>query len=149
MSGGTVTVRLEGGEELLAKLRALDLNVKEELRDAGLAAAERIRATAEGMAPGPHIRLRVARQTATMVALEIGPDKEHWYYKFFETGARPHEIVGDPTLSFEGHSGRVVTRRVRHPGMAASPFLRPAMDAEEGGARDEFGSRLRARIERG
>ena len=149
MGGGTVTVRLEGGEELLEKLRSLDLSVKAELREAGLAAAERIRAAAAGMAPGPHIRLRVARQTATMVVMEIGPDADHWYYKFFETGARPHEIVGNPTLSFEGRSGRVVTRRVQHPGMAANPFLRPAMDAEEGGARDEFGARLRARIERG
>lgn len=143
----TVTVRLEGGEELLRKLNELDLNVKRELRAAGVAGAEEIRALANGMAPGPHVEIDVVRTTGTVVEVAIGPDAEHWYYRFHERGAVAHEIHGAELLAFDGASGLVITPRVSHPGMAAQPFLRPAMDENEGPATDAMGARLRAAVE--
>jgi HK97 gp10 family phage protein len=140
-------VRLEGGEELLEALRAMDLNVKAELRAAVSAGAEIIREAANGLAPGPHIKMRVARATASVVEVDIGPDAEHWYYRFHETGAAPHEIRGKALLAFEGSNGTVVTPRVSHPGMGASPFLRPAHDANEGAATTEIGAKLRSKLQ--
>lgn len=142
-----ISVRLEGGEELLDKLRQMDLNVKAELRAAVVAGAEIIREAANSMAPGPNIKLRVASATQRAVEVEIGPDAAHWYYRFFEKGARPHEIRGRPLLAFEGERGLVITPRVSHPGMGASPFLRPAHDANEGPATQAIGARLRAQVE--
>lgn len=147
MAGASVSVKLEGGEELLSKLRAMDLNVKAELRAAVLAGADLIREAANGLAPGPHVEMRVASATATAAEVEIGPDAEHWYYRFFETGAAPHEITGNALLSFPGRDGTVVTHSVSHPGMGATPFLRPAQDANEGAATEKIGSTLRTRIE--
>ncbi len=147
MAGSNVSVRLEGGEELLEALRAMDLNVKAELRAAVSAGAEIIREAANGLAPGPHIKMRVARATASVVEVDIGPDAEHWYYRFHETGAAPHEIRGKALLAFEGSNGTVVTPRVSHPGMGASPFLRPAHDANEGAATTEIGAKLRSKLQ--
>jgi hypothetical protein len=40
----------------------------------------------------------------------------------------------------------VITPRVSHPGMGASPFLRPAHDGNQGAARDEIGAKLRSKL---
>lgn len=66
----------------------------------------------------------------------IGPDAKHWYYRFFEFGATPHDIhphggkvlalMGDEGLHFAAHAERTG-------GVKKKPFLRPAVD-EEGGA---------------
>jgi HK97 gp10 family phage protein len=143
----SVSIKLEGGEELLEALRRMDLNVKTELRAAVSAGAEIVREAAESMAPGPHIGMRVASATAKAVTVEIGPKASHWYYRFFETGVTPHEIKGKGLLAFEGRDGTVITARVSHPGMGASPFLRPAMDANEGAATNAMGAKLRSKIE--
>lgn len=147
MAGNGVSVRLEGGEELLQTLRAMDVNIKAELRAAVQAGAEIIQDAANGLAPGPNIKTRVARATASVVEVEIGPDAEHWYYRFHETGAAAHEISGKALLAFEGSNGLVITPRVSHPGMGASPFLRPAHDANEGAATEEIGAKLRAKLQ--
>lgn len=144
----SVTVRLEGGEELLAALREMDLNVKAELRAAVQAGAEPILEAANALAPGPNIATNVERATSTLVEVAIGPDAEHWYYRFHESGAAPHEIHGKPLLAFEGSSGTVVTPSVSHPGFGASPFLRPAHDTHEGDAERIIGETLRSKIGR-
>ena len=140
-------VKLEGGDELIAALRRMDVNVKSELRAAVSAGAEIVRDAANGLAPGPHIAMQVIKATQTVVEVDIGPKAEKWYYRFFETGAAPHEIRGKALLAFEGSNGLVVTPVVSHPGIGASPFLRPAMDANEGEATDAIGAKLRSSIE--
>lgn len=142
----TVSVRLEGGEELLRKLERLDVNVKGALRAAGEAAADVIQGVANSRAPGPHVETDVLRATGSFVEVAVGPDKEHWYYRFHETGAAPHEITGSP-LAFEGDVGTVITSQVAHTGMAAAPFLRPAMDEKQDDAVDAAGDRLRLAVE--
>jgi HK97 gp10 family phage protein len=140
-------VKLEGGDELIAALRRMDVNVKAELRAAVSAGAVIVRDAARGLAPGPEIETAVVRATASVVEVDIGPTKEKWHYKFFETGAAAHEIRGKALLAFEGSNGLVVTPGVSHPGMGASPFLRPAMDANESAATDAIGAKLRTSIE--
>lgn len=147
MSRTRVEVRMEGGEALMAALEALKLNVRSELRRATVAGAQIIETIAQALAPGPHIGHAVVSASAEQVVVEIGPKKSHWYYRFFETGARPHEIRGKPLLAFEGGGGLIITPRVNHPGMAAQPFLRPAADSNEDAVQNEMGQALRRRIE--
>ena len=147
----TFDVKLEGGDDLIEKLRRMDLNVKKEVRAATVAGAEIIQDAANGLAPGPHIKTRVVSATEKAVTVDIGPDKEHWYYRFVETGATAHEIRGKKgkRLRFEGSDGLVITPQVSHPGMGASPFLRPAHDGNHDTSRDAIGAKLRSTVEAG
>lgn len=143
----TFSVKLEGGEELLEALRQIDANMKAVLRAATLEGAQPVVDAANSMAPGPHIEAEVVRATIGEATVAIGPDQEHFYYRFFETGAAGHEIAGSP-LAFEGSAGLIVTASVAHPGMAAKPFLRPALDEKGDDARDALGAALRVEIEK-
>jgi HK97 gp10 family phage protein len=149
MARATISVKLEGGEELIRKLRAMDRNVSDELEAAVRRGAEPILTTARARAPGPEIQMEVTEKTGKRVTVDIGPDDEHWYYRFFETGAGPHELTGSPLLVFEGESGLVFARGVSHPGMAAEPFLRPAFDMKRRQAEREVGGHLKRVVERG
>lgn len=141
---------MEGGEELKAKLRALGQAVVRINREAALAGAEVIEDAAEMRAPGPHISKEVVRADENQAEVAIGPDKEHWYYQFTETGATRHEIKAAKggVLAFLGDSGLVITKKVDHPGMAAKPFLRPAMNTQRDAAKDKAGEVFREEIEK-
>ncbi len=140
-----IEVQLEGGEELLRALEEVDQNIKKVLRAATLAGAQVVADRAAGMAPGPEIATDVVSATSGYCVVAIGPDAEHWYYQFHETGAAPHEILGSP-LQFEGQEGLVRTAQVSHPGMAARPFLRPAHDGSQDEQRDAMAAKLREAI---
>lgn len=141
-----VVAQIEGGEELLRKLEQLGVDVRGALKAAVLEGAEEIRKPANQDAPGPHIIAEVVDSDQNSATVGIGPDEDHWYYQFFETGAQPHEITGRP-LAFMGEEGLIVTGRVGHPGMAASPFLRPAFDRHKGDAENSVGETLRKVVE--
>jgi hypothetical protein len=151
--GMTFSASLEGGDELVRKLRAMSRDARgatlERAVDAGIAPAEqRIRADA----PGSGIVSEVADKpnTPNTKARQVGPDKDHWYYQFFETGVQPFEIdlvrrkskrsavnrktgrrmsgrkvAGDTqALKFEIGGATVFAKKVRRGGMAARPFMR-------------------------
>ena len=142
----TIDVKIEGGEELLRKLRQLDTGTAAALGAAVEAGARLIDEIADGMAPGPHIEHEVVARSDRSATAAIGPDKEHWYYRFAETGAKAHTITGSP-LVFEGRRGTVFTGVVHHPGFGARPFLRPAMDGNVEKARDKVGGVLKRAVE--
>lgn len=138
-----VTVRLEGGEELLRKLRRMEISVSQVLEAAMQEAAEVVRKDAAGLAPGPEVEKRTMERKLDHVTVAVGADKKHWYYQFFELGASGHTILGNPKLAWPGDDGKVVVvPQVSHPGMAARPFLRPAHDANHDTARDAAGAKL-------
>jgi HK97 gp10 family phage protein len=143
----TIRVELEGDKELLAKLALLGISTQMVLEAAVAAAAELVRDGARTMAPGPHVELEVTRSSAERAEALVGPDKEHWHYRFFETGAGPHAIVGRPLLWFDGENGLVRVPAVDHPGMAAKPFLRPAFDEKQEEAVGEMGQVWKAAVE--
>ena len=146
----TITARVEGADELKAKLEALGTKARGAILErAGEAGAEVIRAAAEANAPGPHIELALSRSAEYAVEFEIGPDMAHWYYQFFETGAGRHTIEGNTKMAvaFLGADGEVVREVVDHPGMKAKPFLRPAIDAKGDEATQVVGRILRREIE--
>lgn len=137
--GDGVTVVVEGGEELLRALRRAGVNVDSALEAAAMLGAAVMEDAMVPLAPGPGIATEVTEKGPGYVAVDVGPDEDHWYYRFFETGTGPHAITGSPWLAWDD----VVTRRVSHPGMAARPFMRPAFDGSSGAAAETVGEELR------
>lgn len=155
MAGQHVRVagKLEGADELMRELQECGLNARKTVSAAAKSGAKVIaddgnrRAKALRGGKGRIVSARVTRRTQDHVTAAAGVTKSKWYYRFFETGAVPHEIQGRPLLRFYSRGTLIETPRVRHPGMAARPFLRPAFDAQQNEARDTFGETLRAAIE--
>ena len=148
--------KIEGGEELLEQMRALDVNVRKALIGATRAGMKVIQAEAEQRARplstrrGKATRLVFSSKKRDHATADVGPSKKKWVLRFFEQGVTGHEIVAGrhaPALVFKGHSGLVVLTRVNHPGMAARPWLRPALDGKRDEATRVFGETLRAAIE--
>lgn len=137
--------KIEGGAELLAKLKKMGVDVEAALTAAAQAGATIIENDAEMRAPGPDIEQEVVKRSESRVEIAIGPGDKHWYWKYFETGAQPHEIAGPLAIPFEGELHLV--GGAKHPGMKARPFLRPALDGNKDTARDAVGNVLRGKIE--
>jgi HK97 gp10 family phage protein len=144
------TSKLIGEKELKEKLEKLGSRARASLLTATQAGGEVIREEANRNAPGPHVVMGHEKAQNSQAEVEIGPDEEHWYYRFFEFGAGPHEIKAKTAaaLAFEGRSGLVITQAVQHPGMAAVPFLRPAMDGKRKETVAEMGQVFRREIDR-
>lgn len=106
---------------------------RSQLLDALEAGGEVVRAAANAKAPGPHVVMQRDKQIVeTLATVSIGPDKAHWYYRFAETGAQPHEISPRTrkrlrAVKFTSGGEVEFARVVAHPGMGARPFLRPAI----------------------
>lgn len=145
--GDTIRVELQGDRELLNKLAALGIAPKAVLEAAVAAGAEIVRDVAREQAPGPEIEMEVIKSSDESATAAVGPDKDHWYYRFFEFGAGAHPEKGKPFVVFEGETGTVRTREVAHPGMAAKAFLRPAIDGHEDEAMEAMGKKFRGVIE--
>ena len=145
------TVRIEGADELKAKFEALGKEARgPTLARAGQQGAEVIRDLARTKAPGPYIDLEIEKQTEFAILFNIGPDKDHWYYQFAETGAGPHPIgpKSGEAIRFTGREGEILRWAVAHPGHAADPFLRPAIETGQDAATKAIAAELRAGIAR-
>jgi HK97 gp10 family phage protein len=143
-----VTAVIEGGEELMAKLQQLGLNVSQALEVAAHAGAAVIVQGANEGAPAPLIMAQTKERTKNRVSVDVGPPEEKWYWRFLEKGAQPHEIKGTPYVAFKGDEGLVITGSVNHPGTGARPFMRPAFDSRSGDATEAVGAHLRGVIEK-
>lgn len=150
MRKNSVKVKLTGDQELKEKLRRMGQAVVQINREAAEAGAKVILAAALPNAPGPHLEMETVKADEDQAEVNIGPDKEHWYYQFIETGATSHEIgpKNRKALAFPGRDGEVVTKKLKHPGIAAEPFLRPAMQNNQDQATDAAGDTFRAEIDK-
>lgn len=137
-----MTIRVTGDDVIMRKLGRMGVAASDVLEAATVAAATVIQEAATSMAPGPHIGQETTSKARTRVTVAVGPVKAKWYYRFFETGTRPHTIRGNPLLVFGG----VAVRSVNHPGMAARPFLRPALDTQGDEATQKAGQVLRSAV---
>ncbi len=140
-----VEVDLKGDKELIAALKKTGANVDGILVQAVVAGASVIQGAANAKAPGPHIEINAHPKRRGKIRVDIGPDKDHWYYMFFETGATPHRIgpKNRKMLRFYEGGEPVFAHAVSHPGMPARPYLRPALDEREGDAVDAVGRVIR------
>lgn len=125
-----ITARVHGMTDLRMKLKALQAEVKSALKEASLAGAQPIHDYAEEHAPrsanptavghlADHIEIEVAKSTPSTCLIRIGPDKDHWYGRFPETGTKK---------------------------MAAHPFLRPALDTQQQEALRAFAAAMKRRL---
>lgn len=130
MAKKMITTRFKGDKELKDKLEMLGKRGRAALLPAARAGAQIVEMEATLLAPGPHIITGNEKTEGGMAEIEIGPDEEHWAWRFVEFGATEHEIKGNP-LIFEGEHGLVVTKSVKHPGLTAKPFMRPAAVRKE------------------
>ena len=154
MAKNKAAFKVQGIDDLTDKLRRLGVDMRKALPTALMPGAEVIESGANRRAPGPHIVTGKPKRKGDKVSVAVGPDKEHWFYRFAEFGARPHEIKprrGRQAVAFTGQAGAVVRRVVHHPGVKQVPFLRPAMDEDRDKAiraiRDEL-ARIIERIAR-
>lgn len=139
-----VSVKIEGGPELIKKLEQMGVDVDRVVEAAATAGAQVIADDANPRAPEPLIATETSERGRGHATVDIGPPDEKWDWKFLETGAQPHTITGSP-LVFMGREGLVRVFGVSHPGMAARPFLRPAFDSKKDAATDEVGSVIKKR----
>ncbi len=91
--------------------------------------ADVIAEIATGDAPGPHIETEKLDSSPTRVAYAIGFDKQFWYYLFFETGTRPHSVSRQTAKALKLYGLNAFSLTADVGGMAARPFLRPALDS--------------------
>ena len=168
--GIQVSTTLKGGDELLRKLKGLGVDATKVSDDATREAMGVAHGKIEADAPGPGIVMEPDKSPAPGVAVYVvGPDKDHWYYQFFETGVSAFEInmvkrrtkrtatekkTGKAmrgrkvrsegnVLAFEasgGVGGAVVfAKRVQRGPMAAQPFMRKNFLGSENPMKDKFG----------
>lgn len=145
------TVKIEGAEELKRKLEALSRGARGPILERAAAeGAEIVKDAANARAPGPNIEAEVAKAAEFAVLFHIGPDKEHWYYQFAETGVSAHRIDGNvkQAIQFPGDEGLIVRFVAEHPGHAADPFLRPALEGSKAEATAAVGRALKKQIDR-
>lgn len=146
MSG--LTVRIEGDAELIRKLERMGADVDKVLGQALQDGAEVVQQAANPKAPGPNIAISDPKRRGSRREIKVGPDSEHWYYRFIETGAGAHQIGAErQVLKIYGED--YVTGTVQHQGFPARPFLRPAFDENKGRAQDAMGDVLKKAIEQG
>ncbi len=150
--GGVIKFELEGMDELIKILEALGERASGVLMEATLEGAKEIVDLTNQLAPGPNIVMEAQPTGSNQVTVEFGPDKKHWFYQFAETGAAAHEIKAsaEDILAAEGIDEVFgnIQNPVEHPGMAARPFMRPAIDVRKEAAFAAIGERIRREIEK-
>src|SRR4030065_551934 len=106
--------KIEGGEELLEEMRALDVNVRKTLIGATRAAMKGVQGEAGVRAKplstrrGKATRLVFSSKKPTHATADVGPSKKKWMLRFFEQGVTRHQVVAGghaPALGFEGSRG--------------------------------------------
>lgn len=177
--------------ELNRKMERLAKVTREEVLTLALAAGGAvIESAAEQKAPGPYIGVEVVKGSELMkgwrsagaqgikpnaLYVAIGPDKEHWYYRFHEYGVKAHgvqkrkrtrkeidariaqgrtarsrlkkQFAGKrPAMVFSIDGKLIFARKVK--GYAAKPFLRPAADSQGPAAMQAIGQVLKREIEK-
>lgn len=125
---------LEGAEELIEMIKKIgDIAAGAAVMEAVLAGGKVLEDEITTRAPGPHIVRSPNKRSLKRgwAEVDVGPDKEHWYYRFFETGASPHEIEPVTAEALVLIGGNLREYVLHHPGMGANPFMRPAFDTSQ------------------
>lgn len=76
----------------------------------------------------------------------IGPDKEHFYLAFFETGTGAHRVEPQSKRALHWGGGAFSAGHVVG-GIAARPFMRPAVDEGRDAVAAKIGEVIRAALE--
>lgn len=131
-------------DEITRRLRAVGGASESVFRNAAEAGGRVIRTAALSNAPGPEIGIEVVVESSSRATVSVGPLKNKWFYRFFETGTKAHKArksaftkylnrIGRTDLSATEPvplmmwvGGRFFAKKVK--GVAARPFMKPAME---------------------
>lgn len=146
----TKTVEIDDAE-VQAALAQMDAAVVDVLESALEAGAKVALTAALRRAPGQHVIYEVDQKQRAKRSLwiNLGPDKKHWFYQFYELGWRAHTIKAKKKkfLKFEGREALIFLKSANIPAGAARPFLRPALDENQETIKAAVGEALRSRLE--
>lgn len=123
--GNSIRIEIQNLDEvkaLIAKRPELARAVADEAIEA---AAKVILGIAKTAAPGPGLDYERVGEAE----YDVGPVKAKWYYGFFETGTSSHLVLPRKRKALK--IGGEYAASAHPGGIAAAPFLRPAID--EGG----------------
>lgn len=141
----SIKVELVGADELERAIKRLGDDASRVLAAAFEAAAVVLVEAIKPNAPGDQIAHDVIEQTPARVEVDVGPTREAWHYRFFETGVQPHEVT--PTTARALRIGDRFAARATPGGFAARPFMRPAIDENQSQVEAAAGEVLREAIE--
>lgn len=119
--------------EVAVDFNRLSLRVTyDQLKDLAKESTLIIQREAESIARGSirqSFRMKIERgSNIASVEVKMGPDKKHWYARFFETGTRAHEIRAHQAKAlFSSKTNQFFGRTVQHPGMKSDPILSRAV----------------------
>ena len=127
----TIRIEVRNLDEVKRILEQLGPRAKGALPAAVEEGAKVLAAKIAENAPGPHIAYEMNGSSAL-----VGPDKAHFYYAYFETGTRPHRVEPRTAKALHWGGGDAFSAGHTVGGIAAAPFMRPAVDegADEVGA---------------
>lgn len=146
---------LEGGDDLLRDLNQMGSLTKKSLKGVTKAGADVIAAAANARAAtitsrsGKHVRVRVRVRPGGYAVGAIFPAKGKAHLKLHEYGTKAGWRWARKNGPFKFYAGNrlVVTRLIKHPGMAKRPWLAPAFNAAKDEAAQAYGRALRKVIE--
>jgi len=147
---------IEGLAKFQANMDRLSLVVREKyLKQAVRKGGNHIRDLMESKAPiqsgklKADIMVSVRDTNAFEGIVQVGPSKKtYWYAKWQEFGTKSHTITASVGKVLIGLGGRILGKSVQHPGQAARPFVRPALDEGRDEAQRIIGQFLGDAIER-
>lgn len=141
-AGEPVTIRLDvtNLDEVRRVLEQLGPKAVAAMPAAIEEGAKVLQARMVSLGPGPYIEIEMDGSKAL-----IGPDKAHFYYCFSETGTSAHLV--EPRQKAALKWGEQYAARSRPGGMAAEPFMRPAVDEGAAEVGEAMGKVLLAAVE--
>lgn len=155
---------LEGGDKLVKELLAVSANAKKSVKGINRAGTNVIKKQANanakmltGRSGQPIKDVRASQPVKQAVRLRSGfvvgsvvPAKGFGFLKFFEYGTKSGwrwARKGKPFTFFAGNK-LIVTRLIKHPGMAKKPWLSPAIESSKDAAIAKVGDALRDAVEK-
>lgn len=136
-------IQIQGLDRVIRELQKRGENVTNALETICNVGAEVIKTSAEHNAPGSiagSILKKTAQKTKNKVTVHVGPSGKKFYAKFIEYGTKSHLI---PRGVINGN----YRRNIRHPGITAKPFMRPAFDTKHDEAQNAMGKKVGELVE--
>lgn len=140
-------IEIDGLDEIVASLRAVGANVEDALEQIARAGADVVAEMVASGAPGDiagAIVTETAEKKRGRVAIDVGPDTEHFYGLFLEYGTQAHEIRPSSAgaLTIDGN----LRAKAMHPGTTPRPFMRPAFDGSKAPAEEAMAREAKAKV---
>jgi len=140
-----ITLVIENADEVVAALESLGVEASAVIEQVFMAGAKLLVEAANGLAPSPGNEAEMTKRTSQSITVHVGPDTDHWYLLFAETGTQPHEI--SPTLAQALTIGDGFFARANHTGSVARPFLRPTVHSKGDDVAREIGDGFAEKLE--